>query len=542
MRQRFFTETIQGKLIKNLLYNTYLPIYDTVRKGDYIIKNIYYVYNISLIKCTKSGTLEGTGEFVTLDYSFYYGKEKSPYTQNFSSNTSFYDSDTHEWLGKYLRVYKNVKGINLMPFYNCYSGSYTERFYLQSQDYVNKYTNEDNSITTVSGSKLVVVESNSNSNYTTASQEFKNKYTDENPYKVYQIPVKLNKEYTIALESNSNVKIAPAFINHGKLVKISIGINELSLTDLLISNYDSLGNNHPISKEFSNSSFIEPFIFSLESKNSNIIDGTLAEENSVLTYEQLFKRYERYLYLLVQVPKSNSSGIVVLEGNYVDSGITKIFSDESIDLINVENLDVQTIQVTPLSTEYNNSINMYECKCFVDGILFNGNNLKSTIVNIELDDDYGYVEYKFENNNSKNLIIYSQIQIPSDANINITYSNNALEEDIEEYDNRNDDVFLDNMLISKLALLQLNDNKNYPFSDTLIEYLLLNCIDSEDQIGENIKRIQDIAGVANSKSFTYGAWTNSLRELVFRQAQAQKTISHLDNIGYVDKTVETIYR
>jgi len=37
------------------------------------------------------------------------------------SKSSYYDSDTHYRLGRYLRYIRDVYNINLMPFYNCYN-------------------------------------------------------------------------------------------------------------------------------------------------------------------------------------------------------------------------------------------------------------------------------------------------------------------------------------------------------------------------------------------------------------------------------------
>ena len=137
MRQRFFTSTAQTRLIKNILNNTPIPIYDTVQPGDYIIKGCKYIYNISLIRCIKSGILEGDGEFLTLDYSFYWGANKLNHTETLKDATGFYDSKVHEWLGRYLRAYRDMMGVNLMPFYNCFSGVYTSRFKLVPISYVN---------------------------------------------------------------------------------------------------------------------------------------------------------------------------------------------------------------------------------------------------------------------------------------------------------------------------------------------------------------------------------------------------------------------
>ena len=37
---------------------------------------------------------------------------------------SYYDSETHYHLGQYLRCLRDIKGIDLMPFYNCFNHKY----------------------------------------------------------------------------------------------------------------------------------------------------------------------------------------------------------------------------------------------------------------------------------------------------------------------------------------------------------------------------------------------------------------------------------
>lgn len=40
-------------------------------------------------------------------------------TTNYTSNSSTYDSETHEYFGNYLRWYRDLHDIDLMPYYNC---------------------------------------------------------------------------------------------------------------------------------------------------------------------------------------------------------------------------------------------------------------------------------------------------------------------------------------------------------------------------------------------------------------------------------------
>lgn len=553
MRQRFFTSTAQTRLIKNILDNTYIPIYDTVQPGDYIIKGCKYIYNISLIRCIKSGNLEGDGEFLTLDYSFYWGVPKLNHTEKLRDATGFYDSKVHEWLGRYLRAYRDMVGVNLMPFYNCFSGVYTSRFTLIPIDYVNKYTNEGITSSVV-GSKISVYESEqSYDEYSQGTEEFNAKYVEQSSYKILQIPIKLNRTYTIAVDCDSTVRVAPAFINHGHLVKVKLGTTELSLTDIIIDNKDEQGVISPISIEKTNTVFTKPFTIFINNKNQSIVDGIITKDDIGITYEQLLQRYEKYLYLLIQLPRDNTSSVVVLEGDYTNLSTKKIFSLESIEM--KENNIFDEPEVCEASVEYS-SVNTltnisdapYVAYLNVEGLDFQENHLKSLILSIEPDDSYGYQEYNFSIKQLPegifNLQIFSYIPIAEDTKFTIKYVNPILDDNDVLYSYPTESVLtnnklLDELLLSKLSLLQFNDEKNYPFADTLIEYLTLNVIDSAETISDNIKRTQDYFGGLNRIDSTYGAWTNYLRSIIYLDTRQDKKVTHLDNNGYVNRAVES---
>ena len=115
----YYTNTIESKLIKNLLSNTPLPICDTVREGDYILSPFIYINRCNIFKCTKSGRFSEDAEVQVLQhYSFgdYYPK----FTESFKSDNLYYDVKTHRQLGNYLRTIRDCFNIDLMPFYNCW--------------------------------------------------------------------------------------------------------------------------------------------------------------------------------------------------------------------------------------------------------------------------------------------------------------------------------------------------------------------------------------------------------------------------------------
>ena len=214
MRQKFFTNTIQSKFIKNLLQNTSLPIYNSVSNGDYIINGFTYLYEYYLIDCTKSGILGdlyNPPEFKTSNNNFMFGETYAKHTQIFNSNSLSYDSDTHRYLGEYLRFYRDIFKTNLMPFYNCFNGIYTSKFYIDTKNNEIKQTFYDI--------------------YAQGSEDFNNKYYyNKNEYKIALVPIKFNRKYTVAVDCNSLVSIAPCFVSNGQLLTVTYSGVDINLT------------------------------------------------------------------------------------------------------------------------------------------------------------------------------------------------------------------------------------------------------------------------------------------------------------------------
>lgn len=562
MKQKFFEKTIQSDFIKSLLYNTPLPVYNTCRVGDYLIKGISYVYNRQIIKCTQSGYLcndfkvlqdwfipssandpllplvttgclmeQGKyyllgiynvrynltdndpdypifnsslsyqqGDIVQyysgssyllyeatrnidagtlwnysnwqyikacerpfmlilctksgvlgarpkngsaykiiqnfeplellstsntkLDRHTYYviqdgtkaqliynedltyldqkaAKWKSQatyipeqyytkYTNRFISNTDYYDIETHTRLGELLRFYRDLYNLDLMAYYNCFSGANLAGFQIF-----------EDQLTQVNSSQ----------------------------YRLIQVPIKFNKKYTIAIDSPTQVKIIPCLLNLNNFIQLQVGSsNQIILNDLL--------DNYAV-QTYSSLKFNSPIIFECTNTSEDLL--SVAEPsvgNSDLLKAELLQRYEKNLYLIIQLEMTVVSSIVVLEGDYTSVDSRKYFNEDNL------------IQIRP--------------------------------------DD------------------------------------------------------LNSMLTSNLSLLKLNDRTTYPFADKLIEYLLYNVISSMDPITENSEKVrQKLSQSIAMWDPTEISWTDYLRILIFdllmnsNQYQFKPDIS-----GYVDKDAE----
>ena len=106
---------------------------------------------------------------------------------------------------------------------------------------------------------------------------------------------------------------------------------------------------------------------------------------------------------------------------------------------------------------------------------------------------------------------------------------------------------------SKLSLFKISDNISYPFADRLLEFLFGQAIDSNEQIGENIERIQDqlintkqyyTNGVRLRRVGGYGVWSNGIRDTIYRAVTKGKTlreISYADGTEARNKFINNVY-
>ena len=354
MFQKFFESTIECKFIKSLLYNTNLPIINTVAAHDLMIKGIYYVYKSDIIKCTKTGYLEEvvlrcSDDVVKKDdgsleprvpcaettivgsrskfmnsaqydiiQPYDFGRYYPQLTQRYIPKNAYYDNETHRFLGDYLRCYRDLYDIDLMPFYNCYNYETFDDFHLVDLD--------------------------------KGWVDYKN-----NSVKVLAIPIKYNKTYTIAVESNS--KVLCKTVLHGPFGMLketnNNGLEYLTdqiHSDALTLKYKLVGDN-PDDKNYRTEVLKDPKVFSI-SNTSFRKPFTIRVDNNKYKYQKL----EKYLYLALQLPKDNESSVVVLEGDY---------SNEAKKIIDVSSLldmpvdEVNKIFISPLGLLQINTNSIY---------------------------------------------------------------------------------------------------------------------------------------------------------------------------------------
>ena len=177
-----------------------------------------------------------------------------------------YDSYTHEYLGNFLRFMRDYNDLNLMPLYNCFSDTICTNLNIRfSHIYWDEIANKN----------------------TIVDVQF---VTEDPKYKIYMLPVKMFKKYTIAIDCDLPVEICCGFFGKYQDTRIKVK----SIPGLTYKKYSSL-------------SFGSPVVYDmLSTENLTPIETKYAEMAQI----------EDTLKMFIKLPVNNNSSIVVLEGDY----------------------------------------------------------------------------------------------------------------------------------------------------------------------------------------------------------------------------------
>ena len=196
---------------------------------------------------------------------YHENKKEINYTKTLQIKNNIYDSYTHEYLGNFLRFIRDYYDVNMMPLYNCFSNKLCTNLNLKFE--MSKIINNQ-TIT-----KDIVFDSRNES------------------FKIYMLPVKLYKEYTIAIDSNLPIELCCGF--YGVYLDSSNKSTQLSKITY---------------QKVSNTSFNAPFVYDKLSANQL----SLSDINALDLAQN-----EDDLKLFIKVPINNKSSITILEGNYL---------------------------------------------------------------------------------------------------------------------------------------------------------------------------------------------------------------------------------
>ena len=196
-------------------------------------------------------------------------------TKRLQIRNNIYDSYTHEYLGNYLRFLRDYDGLDLMSLYNCFS-------------------NRLCSTTTGLNIKL-------------KDQSHYGQFDALDPnYKIYLIPVKLFKNYTIAIDSAMPVEICCGIYNN----KLNVLRDEEK--QLLTSTYCRK----------SNTRFNQPFLYTaltdLAPKKLSAfpLSEEINQHSAARKFIAKIASRESNMVMLLKVHKDVTSSIIILEGDY----------------------------------------------------------------------------------------------------------------------------------------------------------------------------------------------------------------------------------
>ena len=292
---KFNNDNIFTGYLKQLLASFNLPSYRVYSRSNYRYKEKYGVESPEIIKSIIDvdkkditwprhlrhipyikdneiqeyvyATKESGNSTVDASYwktisTYYYNKKRLNYTKNLKIKNNIYDSYTHEYLGEYLRFLRDYEDIDLMPLYNCFTNNLCSNLYIEQTF----GKNDENKIIFNSSDRK---------------------------YKIFVLPVKLFKNYTIAIDCANNVEICCGI--YGKYLNTE---NSDEFSSIIIDTYSKIGC----------TKFNQPFLYT---KLNNL--------NEYLTTENLIElaANESSLKMFIKVPENTKSSIVVLEGNYI---------------------------------------------------------------------------------------------------------------------------------------------------------------------------------------------------------------------------------
>ena len=291
--------------IKQVLKGFNLPKVKVWTPGILVFEGCCYVTEQYVVQAKTTGMFqEVTEENFTILYPFIPNQKRLNFTKNYELNSLLYDSYTHRYLGDYLRFIRDYYGVDMMSMYNCFSNEQVSNvsFGLQYSQTVEEVTiledeeDPDSDLepvyeTSVSASHQVFTTFDIYSNLYVQS-------SNDEKFKIFAVPIKLFKKYTIGIDCDAEVEFLADFYNENRRL-------DVETTEVMNKFY------RRTYKRFHAMRFNKPILYS----------GVAYEDISDLSEADLgiLKRFflqEQNLKLYIKVPTSCESSITILEGDY----------------------------------------------------------------------------------------------------------------------------------------------------------------------------------------------------------------------------------
>ena len=514
--------------IKQMLHDFNLPKAKVVDNNTVLYENGYYIKDNKL--CIAK-SIDGNIQLEELDF-YRYNCAYANITKNLELNSSLYDSYTHRYLGDYLRFYRDYKKVDLMSMYNCNCNN-------------------------VSGEVNLIVKDNIEDNNSKSLFEFN---SDDDRFVFYKIPVKFDKEYSIAIDSSFPIEFVTCFYSNNRVSFINNQDKPEEWSKILNEFYKYTA------QRVGGLVFNKPFVYS---KLVNLLDSINIDKT---TRRDLYSQ-ESNLTLIIKVPSQNKSSLVVLEGDYSKASeytfnvSGNVLGETSSTLDNLKSWyvlrDGEYSLILDSNTEYykDEKMEIKNDSAFVIGNTYyvKDGDVATAIVleNVPYYDfsdstqtvNYNVCNYYFT------PLYYASVddfpEVPTKTSSNYLYidssTGNAYSYDLESnsYLQISDSISSNKNIYqreynSKMQLLYVNDGINYAFADKLIAYILGLCITEDDNIPDNIRRLQKYFNEKiGYRPNRYGQYDTKLRDITYDTiSNSGLLVKTFDSIGYVDKDIE----
>ena len=256
---KYYSNHIIVNYIKQILKSFNLPTFTIIKDGETIIliKDKTYLYKDTIYKAKSTEIVSNWSNknVNKLTYIVDYVENANllNLTKNFILRNNIYDEYTHEYLGDYLRFYRDYYGLNLMGMYNCLSGKIASNILVQDTNKTYIDSNDDT-------------------------------------YKIYRVPVRFNKNYYIYVDSSVGFEVVAGFVKNGVQVRYIKNNNtgNNALDDFYPQTYQRFGSSR--------------FNTAVEYSKLNLT-----------SWDDTLNGVEKELCLFIKLPSTNNSSVVVLE-------------------------------------------------------------------------------------------------------------------------------------------------------------------------------------------------------------------------------------
>lgn len=538
MLKEFFKDDIESKFIKSIVSTTPLPIYNTVRYGDFLIKDAFYIYRTYLIKCLSSGYLIEETEY---DESDLLVGETLETTATFSmeqiSSDSKYSISGNVFIDKYTNTFEDDSNIHI-------------------------YSISDNSATLEHDTLLFGIYDFSIDEIAWGYSVFDTLKSDH--FFIYEeedgligwrkIQYDISTGRVISYETDI---IGDLYSSYGITYK-----GHPQIGDIIVVHYTPAASedDYKIAAQYE---IIDNYIFGEDKTNltkKHVISDTFYSRD-VHKYLGEYLRCFRDIYDINLMSMYNCFTYDLIDGLSLNDNPNRPYSLETRQNYKVLSIPIKFNKKYTLVFDNANYTLIYPMLLTNSGLLNVGddyivdiddfrtfkNYLKlQKISSISFNNPYVF-EIKCDDINLYRLEKYLRliIQLPSVNTSSIVVLEGDFSSDCiniingEFLDKISKQDIIDQALSSKKKLTMFNDNTQYAYNDIIIQYLLQNVITNREYITDNIYEQQLKIDTFSPLSFDKDLWSNQIRYAAYMSyMQSDYKYDKYDINGFIDNKME----